>query len=100
MDDLLRAMCNLYNGFTTVSSLKQVANCSLLCQESRCLNKVNVTSQYRFFKFGSKAGTGKQKEGTVHCLVRGTVENPWKDLSMSGATFFLKFIRDITKKPP
>lgn len=60
-----------YNEYTTVSSLKQVANLSSLCGDSGFLLKVEAMTQYRFFKFVLDSGDINKRKETLHCLLRG-----------------------------
>lgn len=89
-----------YSQLNTVSTLNQVANRWFLCEESGCFNKFTSISQYQLFKFGRKFGTEKWKEGTVHFLVRGTVDDTWNYLPTGGGPSLLRFVVYITKTPP
>lgn len=51
MDDVYTVVSKSYNEHTILSSLKQVANCSSVCDDSGCFNKISLITQFRFFKF-------------------------------------------------
>lgn len=100
MEDMHGVLSKCYNKHTTVSSLKQVANWSALCERSSCLHKVHGISQYRFFKFTRASANQNVSENPVHCLVRCTVDEQWSDLPTDNGPCFLRFVPDLANTPP
>lgn len=88
LEDLRTVLSNYSNYQTT--SLNEVANCSGLCQNKRCCNKVNSVTLSSWSNI---------QERSVRCLVTPIVEDAWEDLQTDGGPRFLKFISVFADTP-
>ena len=102
LSDLHNEISQCYNQFTQVSSMRQVANWSGLCDKLKCNNNVNFITQYRFFRF-SRTTEGEGDNCSIVCHVRSTCTEEWRTLESdknNKFTSILKFSPDLNLTPP
>ncbi len=103
LSDLQHEVSLCYNEKTTVSSLKQVANWSGLCDQTRCNNNINLITQYRYFRFTQCKENSKNGCVSSVCHVRSSCTEDWRALeadNRAGTTSILKFLPDLSRTPP
>lgn len=104
MEDMNHQLRQCYNGITSVTSMKEVANWSGLCQEAKCCNSISQISQYRYFKFMlTNEKDSNCQSPHVECTVKRTVDDQWKvleDGKKGVAITFLKFVPNLSETPP
>lgn len=103
-DGLHSVLSDCYNKHTVVSSLKNEANWSQLCESSGLLTMVDRITQYKLIRFSnvrSKEAVPHSSECTVeHCVVRVTVNESWVGLPTNQRSSFLTGLPNLSDNPP
>lgn len=97
MDYLYGVLGKCYNDSTTVSSLKQMANWLMLCEQSGCLNSFQLISQHRILPFTWRSVREiNDSNQVVQCHVRASMNGVWCDLPTYSGTSFLRVAPNLT----
>lgn len=105
LEDLHEQLRNAYSGHSVVTHIGHVANFSQLCVNSKCLNKMEPFSAYRFFKFNRSQSTkiGTCNVGGVNksiCTVKKNCTDDWEAIkSVSGIASFIRFTTVLLETP-
>lgn len=98
--DMEDQLSTCYNSQTIVTSLKEVANWSGLCEQEKCCQKIKHITMWRYFRFTSKKISDEDREVLSICQVRGSVDDQWRDLETDKGPQFLCFVPELSKMPP
>jgi len=106
LPELHKVVSVVNHGHTKVSHMRRIANWKDLCEQERCIRRVNNISQYRYFKFSRSFSEHDTLQGAIvstRCHVKHSCYDQWREMfpSKKGKTpsGILKHCPDLNKTP-